>query len=93
MNPPRENFEKCRDELLRSGSITPLSLGTSQDDIVAIFGTPDQTSEKKKGRPAIFKYLDIEFHFNPKQGHRLWLIYSENEDSSSRIVIQLPPRP
>jgi hypothetical protein len=66
----------------------PLCLGCTQEDIKAAFGTPDHVStQMKNGRPSIFKYEDIEFHFDHRHGHRLWLIYSEAPDGTPRINV------
>jgi hypothetical protein len=89
MNATRETFSKWRDELLKSGSIAPLALGATQEEITATFGAPDRSSaEKKNGKPVTFKYADIEFHFDHQSGHRLFLIYGEREDGTSLVTIK-----
>jgi len=83
-----ECFTKWREELLRSGVIAPLRIGASQEEVAATFGPPERTSlQKKKGRFVIFKYADIEFHFDAQKEHRLWLVYSESEDGEARIRV------
>ena len=88
MEATRETFAQWRDELFKSGSIAPLAFGASQDDVKALFGAPDDTSTlKKKGKALIFRYADIEFHFDPQREHRLCLVYCERDDSSPRVSI------
>lgn len=55
-----EAFKKWRVELLSSGLITPLAMGASQEEVTALFGSPDRTStETKKGKALVFRYTDI----------------------------------
>jgi len=85
----REDFTHWRHEPLRSGVLAPLSLGLSQDAVVAAFGPPDEVSTtKKQGLPIIFNYADVEFHFDSQPRHRLSLIYAESEDGTPRISIE-----
>ncbi len=84
-----ERFSLWRGELFRTGAIDPLRLGVSQNEVAAAFGPPDDVSnELKKGRPLIFKYADIEFHFDHRFGHRLFLIYSEGDGREPRISVR-----
>jgi hypothetical protein len=45
---------------------------------------------KKNGRPLIFKYADIEFHFDHRRDHRLFLIHSEGPDLEVQVDIHEP---
>ena len=68
---------------MRSGPISPLRLGMKQEEVISAFGEPDDVSTmKKKGKPLILKYGDVEFHFDHQNEHRLCLIYGETEDGS-----------
>ena len=78
-----KKIENWRKKLFETRDITPFLLGkTTQENIIAEFGYPDTTSTmKKNGRPLIFKYEDIEFHFDSENEFALYLVYSdENEE-------------
>jgi hypothetical protein len=91
MKSKREIFSRWREELFNSESIAPLAFGASQEEVTAVFGAPDDVStHKKKGRALVFRYADIEFHFDHQREHRLHLIYREREDGSTRISIKAP---
>jgi hypothetical protein len=81
-------FKNWRKTLLQASRIEPLRLGMTQEDLRAVFGEPDDmSSDSIKGRPLIFKYDDIEFHFDDRYGHKLFLIFSENEDNGVKLNI------
>lgn len=82
-----ERFTVWRERILREKIIDPLRMGMSQEEVMATFGPPDEVTTEKKGRPLIFKYEDIEFHFDPTRGHALWLVYS---DEGGRVKLSIP---
>ena len=60
--------------------ISPLKFGMSQDEVIEIFGNPDAVSTMRSdGKPLILKYCDIELHFDRKDPHELYLVYSDDE--------------
>lgn len=60
--------------------ISPLKFGISQDEVIEIFGNPDAVSTMRSdGKPLILKYHDIELHFDRKDPHGLYLVYSDDE--------------
>ena len=60
--------------------ISPLKFGISQDVVIEIFGNPDAVSTMRSdGKPLILKYHDIELHFDRKDPHELYLVYSDDE--------------
>lgn len=72
-------FKQWKDKLLLSGNIEPLWFGMSQEELKRVLGQPDDmSSEVVKGNHLIFKYADIEFHFDERFGHKLFLVFSED---------------
>ena len=79
-----KKFSVWRRKIIDTKNISPIELGMSQDDVISIFGKPDDTSTAVKNeRPLIFKYQDIEFHFDERYGHTLFLIYSDYKTNIS----------
>jgi len=66
--------------------ISPLEFGMTYSDITSIFGEPDDTSTENP--PLIYKYLDIELHFNKQDSYKLFLVYS---DEVEELIIQFEP--
>ncbi len=63
-------------DFLGSGRFGLISLGVDRRAIENTFGQPqdvDADSVKRRCAPAIMKYGDVEFHFQPDTG--LWLIH------------------
>ena len=77
----QEKINIWRNQILQnSQDITPLKFKMSQDEVMDIFGEPDDVSTMKSGgKPLILKYRDIELHFDGKNHHGLYLIYSDDE--------------
>lgn len=65
-----------------SGDICPLRLGMTRDQLKAVLGEPDAVGgeSRKYPEPAIWKYDELEFHFEQGQNGKLWLIYREVDD-------------
>lgn len=74
-------FDIWRNQILRNPrDISPLKFGMTQEEVMEIFGKPDAVSTMKSdGKPLIFKYYDIELHFDRKSPHGLHLVYSDDE--------------
>ena len=77
----KQDFKIWRNQILQNPrDISPLKFGMSQDEIVEVFGKPDAVSTMRSGgKPLILKYRDIELHFDGKNRHGLYLIYSDEE--------------
>lgn len=74
MNNKKETaFYIGRNQILQnSRDISPLKFGMSRDEIIEIFGNPDEISTMRSdGKPLIFKYHDIELHFDGQAHHGL----------------------
>jgi len=74
-----DKFTQWRKEVFRTKykSIYPVKFGMTQEEIIAEFGQPTDVSTEK--RPLIFKYADIEFHFDRRNDYRLYLVYSDEK--------------
>ena len=74
------DFDLWHERILQNPQdISPLKFGMSQDEIVGVFGDPDDVSTMRSGgKPLILKYHDIELHFDRKVPHGLNLIYSDD---------------
>jgi hypothetical protein len=54
----------------------------TRDELKAILGEPDDVggTSRRYPKPAIWKYDELEFHFEQEPDGRLWLISSEVDD-------------
>lgn len=85
-----DTFARWRTTAFRTGAIAPLRLGATQDEVLESFGPPDDESvERRKGRPVILKYENVEFHFDGSATARLALVYCEDESGEIRLCV--PP--
>ena len=77
----KQDFTIWRNQILQNPrDILPLKFGMSQDEVIEIFGNPDAVSTMRSdGKPLILKYCDIELHFDRKDPHELYLVYSDDE--------------
>ena len=73
------------------GSI-PTELGVTREELVRQLGQPTDTSVAcfASGQPMIWKYGDIEYHFN--ESDSVWLIYTEDESGDPRVLAKLAGR-
>jgi hypothetical protein len=62
-----------------TGDICPVRLGMTRDQLKATLGEPDDVggTSRKQRTPLIWKYDELEFHFEHGSDGSLWLIYSE----------------
>jgi hypothetical protein len=83
-------FSDWWSECQRTGSISPVQLGMTRDDIRSFFGEPDDTARGWRRRPlmGIWKFGVIEFHFDTDG--RLYLIYTEDEDCNPKVIAKDP---
>jgi len=80
-------------EFLRTGAFGSVRLGMPRLDVEEVLGSPDDVSTmmNKNRRPAIWKYGDIELHFDP-DGDDLLSIYTDEFDvPSGGRAIDLDP--
>lgn len=83
-----EKFQQWWSEFASTGSISPINLGFTRDQVRQVLGEPDDFSVEKSGRePAIWKYENLEFHFGWKKDDPLNLIYMDTDDGVVRVCI------
>lgn len=65
-------------------------IGMSRTDVVSALGPPDAqggTSRKYK-TPSIYKYGEVELHFEPWRDGRLVMAYIEDADGNGRVLLK-----
>ena len=74
-----DKFTQWRKKILKDKykCISPVKFGMTQDEIISMFGQPTDVSTEKK--PLIFKYADIEFHFDKQNDYKLYIVYSDEK--------------
>ena len=80
-------------ELIQSGNFGPIQLGMNREQVKSFLVEPDDWSvgSRKYSQPTILKYVDVEFHFDPRDGD-LWLIHLEEFDApSGGKMVKLDP--
>jgi len=78
-------------DFLRTGALGPIRLGFSRQEVHLALGNPDdwQNVTEPGQLPDIYKYGDIEFHFDRD---RLWLLHSDSFDTlHGGAAIQFDP--
>jgi hypothetical protein len=71
-------------EFVETGRFGRVCLGMSKAWVESILGAPDDTggTSRKHREPAIWRYGDVEFHFDVRDGG-LWLIHLDDFDLPS----------
>ena len=83
---PSSTYDHWWNQFTRTGNISPLELGMERKQLADLFGVPDDHSDGDSvERASIWKYGDLEFHFD--EGGSLNLIYMDTEDA---VVISIP---
>ena len=88
-----QRFERWRAQLSRAGDICPVHLGMSRDELRATFGEPDDVGvmSREQPIPLIWKYEDIEFHFDGTAPGVLFLIFSDDSTGYVKLSISALP--
>jgi hypothetical protein len=75
-------YKKWRERFDSTGRIDPLELGQTRKEIEDFLGTPDDTSvpPRNKRLPQIFKYEEMELHFENGIEGGLHLIFEHSKD-------------
>jgi len=83
-------FKDWWSEYQCTGSIHPVQLGMTREDIRSFFGELEDTAKGFGRRPlmGIWKFDRIEFHFG--LDGRLFLIYTEDDDFNPQIIAKEP---
>ena len=79
---PGEGFERWWRRFQATGRIAPLRLGATRAEVHRLLGEPDDTggTSRRQRLPLIWRYGEVEFHFEPGGNGGLWLIYRESVD-------------
>lgn len=86
---PSHEFSVWRDKIISTGDMAPLSFGSDHEQVIRLFGEPDDTSVKRKhGKPVILKYQDIEFHFDFRKTHYLALVWSDDAEGNVKVCVK-----
>ena len=85
-------FQSWWQDYKRSGRISPIRMDMTREEVRAVLGEPDDVggTSRKHRTPAIWKYGDVEFHFDYTAGGRLFLIYREDEAGHPQIIAKKP---
>ena len=64
----------------------PVGLGATRDELRQLLGEPTDSSvpSRREREPGIWKYREIEYHFD--NDGRVFLIYTEDEDRNPRVL-------
>jgi hypothetical protein len=67
-----------------------ISIGMTREEVVEALGPPDDVggTSRKYRTPSIYKYGDIELHFEPWKSGRLVMAYTEDEDRNGIVLLQ-----
>lgn len=61
-----------------------LRIGMTRQQVVTVLGKPDDVSvlTRKERQPSIYKYGEIELHFEPGDAGGLFLVYTEAKEKN-----------
>jgi len=88
---PSPEFQTWWTTFRRTGDICPLALGMTRAELKAALGEPDDVggTSRRWRTPAIYRYADVEFHFDQGPQGTLALIYQERGDIAQISVPRL----
>lgn len=71
------------ERFLRTGAFGPIRLGLTEDEVRALLGDPDATggTSRRQRTPKIWKYGDVELHFDDQR--RVQLVFFDDFDVPS----------
>ena len=78
------------------GLIDKIRLGMTRKEVADVLGDPDDTgaTSRKYRTPAIYKYGEIELHFEPWKSGTLTMVYTEDEISTQQtLFLSVTDRP
>ena len=62
-------------ESIRARAAGPIGIGSSASEVMAFFGEPEaKSSSSRKRKPDLWKYVDVEIHFDHDANFCIWLI-------------------
>jgi len=83
-------------DVLRTGEFGNVRFGLSEPEILALLGPPDDvgTTTRKRKRPLLWKYGEVEFHFDFQTPNLIGIainFWEERSIPSGGTVIELDP--
>ncbi len=71
--------------------LASVRLGMTREEMRAALGEPDDCDNGSRRRklPVVYKYSDIELHFDEGHDGRLWLVYLEDKDNNDQPHVLL----
>ena len=70
--------------------IRRIRIGMTRDEVIEALGPPDDAgcTSRKYRTPAIFKYSEIELHFEPWKNVTLVMAYTEDENGNGVVLLE-----
>lgn len=84
---PDVRFSQWLTKFHRTGNIAPVELGMSREQLKELFGEPSDWNAIHPTNAAIWKYDDLEFHFDHGT---LYLIHQDNEHGILTTIARRP---
>lgn len=68
--------------------LSKIKIGMTRAEVKAVLGEPDAVNigSRKYPKPTVFKYEEIEFHFEYPEDGRLVLVYTEVKGKPNTIM-------
>jgi hypothetical protein len=78
------------DERDRMRVVERVRVGMSREEVLALLGPPDDVggTSRKYRTPSVFKYGQIELHFEPWKDGRLLRAYMEDEQGEGIVLLE-----
>ncbi|HEX4795535.1 MAG TPA: hypothetical protein VH370_17215 [Humisphaera sp.] len=85
---PSLDYKTWFEQFSTTGNISPIRLGMTRSQVRSIFGEPHDVSvDRVPDEPSVWKYGDLEFHFDWGADGTLCLIYM---DTPEAVIISIP---
>lgn len=64
--------------------------GMTRAEVVMVFGPPDDVgcTSGRHRVPQIYKYGEIELHFEPEGDGKLWMAYTEDQNGNGVVLLR-----
>jgi hypothetical protein len=87
--PPTEPGRRPR-SLPAVDVISRIRIGMTRDEVIEALGPPDDVgvTSRKHRTPSIFKYGEIELHFEPWKDGKLIRAYTEDEHRNGIVLLE-----
>ena len=87
---PKSKFINWYIQFEASNDVAKDIFGLTREELIEYLDVPDTvgaTSRKRK-TPEIYKYDELEFHFDDQEDGRVWLIYQDDLDGNVVVSLQ-----